>query len=98
MASKDNTTVKREGPKRAHKATYATDKRKGGYLVRVAGPNAAAFAGREVPVTTKAETEHLEKLTRLIWTGPDKETGLPVALYAFESKPRESSEVELALF
>jgi hypothetical protein len=74
---------------RQHKATYARDKRKGGYLIRVAGPNAGRFAGREVPVTMKDDTEHTEKLTGLIWAGIDTETGAPVALYSFEAKPRE---------
>lgn len=81
--------------KRKHKATYATDKRTGGYLVRVAGPTAERFAGRTVPVNTKAGAEHLEKLARLIWTGTDKETGEKVALYKFESKPRDDAEQEL---
>lgn len=76
---------------RSHKATYATDKKKGGYLIRVAGPNASAFVGKEVPVTTKDDQEHMEKLTRLIWSGADQESGKPVALYAFESKPRDAS-------
>lgn len=78
--------------KRTHKATYATDKRTGGYLVRVAGPNAERFAGRVVPVNTKAGGEHLETLARLIWTGTDKESGEKVALYKFESKPREDEQ------
>ena len=77
--------------KRAHKATYATDKRKGGYLVRVAGPQSNAFVGRDVPVTTKNGSEHVEKLLRLIWSGIDKESGEPVSLYTFESKPREKA-------
>lgn len=81
--------------KRQHKATYARDKRKGGYLIRVAGPNAGAFAGREVPVTTKAGDEHPEKLTGLIWTGIDNESGDNVALYSFESRPREESQLEV---
>lgn len=83
-------------PKRAHKATYATDKRKGGYLIRVAGPSANMFVGREVPVTTRNGEEHNEKLVRLIWSGVDAESGDNVALYAFESRPREDavSEVE----
>lgn len=75
--------------KRRHRATYATDKRNGGYLIRVQGPTPEAFAGREVPVTTKAGTEHMEKLVRLIWAGTDQESGEKVALYKFESKPRD---------
>jgi len=78
--------------KRKHRATYATDKRNGGYLIRVTGPYPEKFAGRDVPVTTKANAEHQERLTRLIWSGKDLETGLPVALYKFESKPRGDEE------
>lgn len=73
---------------RLHKATYARDNRKGGYMIRVEGPNANRFAGREVPVTTRSGDEHPEKLISLIWTGKDQESGFPVALYSFESKPR----------
>ena len=80
-------------PKARHVATYATDKRKGGYLVRVEGPDAAMFAGREVPVTVRSGTMHHERLDRLIWSGTDAETGKPVALYSFLSKPRETTEV-----
>ena len=89
-------------PARAHKATYATDKRKGGYLVRVIGPNAGSFIGREIPVTKKDNSESMETLDRLIWSGIDsgtKEkpgTGQPAALYTFKAKPRE--EVEETLF
>lgn len=78
--------------KRLHKATYATDKRNGGYLIRVQGPYPEMFAGREVPVTTKNGEEHPEKLVRLIWTGTDAESGQRVSLYKFESKPREAQE------
>ena len=78
--------------KRRHRATYATDKKKGGYLIRVSGPDAERFAGREIPVVTKANEEHMEKLVRLLWTGADGETGDKVALYTFEAKPREALE------
>lgn len=76
-----------------HSATYAADKKKGGYLVRVAGPHASAFVGREVPVLRKGETEphSSEKLTKLIWSGVDTETGGNVALYAFEARPRDAA-------
>ena len=93
MAS-TNSSAPKSG--RQHRATYARDKRKGGYLIRVAGPNAERFAGREVPVTTKADDEHNEKLTALIWTGTDKESGGKVALYQFESRPRDTTEDEAA--
>jgi len=82
MAGKDKA-------ERAHRATYSTDKQKGGYIIRVEGPQCTSFVGREVPVTKRDGAEHLEKLTRLIWTGVDKESGKPVALYGFEAKPRD---------
>ena len=79
---------------RLHKATYAADKKKGGYLVRVEGPSSSMFVGREIPVTTRDGAEHMEKLERLIWTGIDLESGKPVSLYTFASKPRENIQVE----
>lgn len=74
---------------RQHKASYSVDKKKGGYIIRVEGPNAAKFSGRTVPVTTRSGDEHEEKLERLIWQGNDQETGKPVALYSFEARPRD---------
>ena len=73
---------------RDHKATYARDKRKGGYLVRVEGPHAAKFCRRIVPVTTRDENEHDETLDTLLWSGIDPESGANVALYTFKAKPR----------
>lgn len=84
-----------EAPKRSHKATYARDKRKGGYLIRVIGPSAAAFAGREVPVIRKDDSETMEKLDGLIWSGTDEETGKPVALYSFEARPKDDLNDEI---
>lgn len=78
--------------KRTHKATYARDKRKGGYIIRVEGPKAGEFAGRTVPVTKKDDSETPEALDRLIWTGTDPESGKPVALYSFTPKPREDDD------
>jgi hypothetical protein len=83
---------------RLHTATYARDKKKGGYLIRVAGPNAGMFAGRAVPVSMLDKSEHEEKLVRLIWTGTDTgeyggKAGEPIALYTFESHPREAEEI-----
>jgi hypothetical protein len=77
---------------RQHRATYSRDKKKGGYIVRVEGPNATAFTGRTVPVTTRDGTEHEEKLLALVWSGADKTSGKPVALYTFEQKPRGAEE------
>ena len=76
---------------RKHKATYAADKKKGGWLVRVAGPYPEKFAGKDVPVTTRDGAEHMEKLVRLIWTGVDNETAEPVSLYTFLPQPRDET-------
>lgn len=95
MAQAKKTTA----PKRSHVATYARDKRKGGWIIRVAGPNAGAFAGRTVPVTLNANKgEHDEELTHLIWQGIDQESGGPVALYGFNPKPRDEEDGEQADF
>jgi hypothetical protein len=80
--------------KRKHRATYSTDKRAGGYLVRVAGPFAERFAGKTVPVTLKNGAKHEEKLLRVIWTGTDTDSGEKVALYKFEPRPCEVEEIE----
>lgn len=85
----------REKPKRSHKAAYSRDKMKGGYLIRIEGPHASKFAGRVVPVTTKAGDEHEETLDTLIWSGKDEETGKPVALYSFIAKPAEDLDDEI---
>lgn len=85
MVEKSGTPAKRE-----HKATYARDKRKGGYLIRVIGPNAGKFAGREVPVTRMDDSESIEKLDALIWTGTDEDTSRPVALYSFIARPKDN--------
>ncbi len=74
---------------RQHKATYAKDKHRGGYIIRVIGPNANRFAGRTVPVVRKDDTEDNEVLTDLIWTGKDNESGQTVALYNFQPKPKD---------
>lgn len=89
-----NGTAEPSKPARAHKATYSSDKRKGGYLVRVEGPSAAKFAGRTVPVTRKSGEENAEELDGLVWSGVDEESGKPVALYTFKQKPRAKDEVE----
>lgn len=74
---------------RAHRATYAKDKMKGGYIIRVEGANAARFAGRTVPVTRKDGSESDEELDGLLWTGVDEETHNPVALYSFKPRPKD---------
>jgi len=74
--------------KRNHRATYARDKYSGGFNIRVEGPRADAFVGREVPVERKDGSEEMEKLTAIVWKGADND-GKPVALYRFEPKERE---------
>lgn len=81
---------------RKHRATFARDKRKGGFIVRVEGPNANAFSHREVPVTKKDGSETPVTLTDLIWTGADRDSGKPIALYGMV--PTERNEVEDATF
>lgn len=61
---------------------------RGGYIIRVIGPMANRFAGREVPVGRRDDSESTEKLTDLVWSGTDEDTGKPVALYNFEPRPR----------
>jgi hypothetical protein len=80
-----------ETVKPRHKATYAADKKKGGWLIRISGEYPEMFAGREVPVTMKSGESHSEVLVRLIWQGVDTESGERVALYTFEAKPREAA-------
>jgi len=92
----DGTGTEPAKTKRQHRATYASDRRNGGYMIRVVGPTPEKFAGREVPVTTRAGAEHMEHLTRLTWTGADRETGELVALYQFQSKPK--GDIEEAAF
>jgi len=74
---------------RQHKASYARDRRKGGYIIRVEGPHANRFAGREVPVVTMAGKETMELLEELLWTGTDEKSQKPVALYTFKPRPQE---------
>lgn len=85
----DNT----KAPARAHRATYAKDKRKGGYMVRVEGPHSNMFVGKSVPVTMKDGTEQTEELTGLVWSGKDQDSGKPVTLYTFKPKPKEDIDV-----
>jgi hypothetical protein len=82
-----------KGPKRSHKATYARDSKKGGYMIRVEGPHAAKFAGKDVPVSRMDGSESEERLNKMIWSGTDEKSGKPVALYSFEPRPREEEEI-----
>lgn len=98
--SGDIATPVKQGAKRQHKATYARDKVKGGYLVRIVGPHANAFGGKIVPVVKRDDTESEEALEVVVWSGIDTGTpenpgtGKPVALYTFTQKPRGSDDVE----
>ena len=93
MADKTEV-IEKTAPTRAHRATFATDKRKGGYIIRVEAPRAAEFVGREIPVTLRDGTENTEKLVKLIWSGKDAESGAPCALYTFAPKPRGEDVAE----
>lgn len=81
-----------------HAAAYSRDKRNGGYIVRIHGPYANRFAGREVPVKTSAGEVTMERLTTLLHTGIDEGKynaslkGVPYALYAFEARPKAQQE------
>ena len=88
----EETTPETTPAKRQHRASYSRDKRNGGYIIRIEGPNAMRFAGREVPVTRKDFTESLEQLEDMIWCGNDQDTGAPVALYHFVPRPRDTDE------
>lgn len=89
-----------ETKKTRHSATFTNDKRNGGYLIRVVGPDAKMFAGREVPVTTLGGKTEMHKLTKLKFSGVDDgkynaaNAGQPYAVYAFEPRPFEQNEVE----
>jgi hypothetical protein len=79
---------------RSHTASYS--KIRGEpfkWYIRVVGPSAEKFSGREIPVATKGGEEHDEKLTKMIWNGADRTSGENVALYEFLAKPK--AEVEL---
>lgn len=86
---------KNEGNGRSHKASYARDKKKGGYIIRVEGPHANRFAGRDVPVGRRDGTEDTEHLEELLWTGVDSETQQPVALYTFTARPKDEQAEEI---
>lgn len=86
--------------KGGHRATYARDKRHGGYIIRVTGPTPEKFAGRDVPVERSDHSVGTEKLTTLITSGiQDAKSaqfggvpGEPYALYHFAPRPREEVE------
>ena len=89
----DETPAQAAPPKPLHRATYASDNRVGGYNIRIVGPYPEKFAGKEVPVTTKRGATHRERLTKLIWTGTDNDSGQKAALYKFEPKPKEQDDL-----
>lgn len=77
---------------RQHKATFASDNLKGGYMIRIEGPNSAKFAKREVPVERFDGSETVCKCDKLVWTGTDTKTGRPVTLYKFVAHPRAAKD------
>jgi len=52
----DDKSKDKAKAKRTHKASYATDKKKGGYLIRVVGPYAERFAGRTLSIVNREVT------------------------------------------
>jgi len=92
MAKKEETATA-EGAKRTHKASYAKDKRQGGYLIRVQGPKSNMFVGRTVPVSKKDSTDEDQiELIEIVWSGKDDDTGAPVTLYKFKPKLKEDRD------
>jgi hypothetical protein len=80
---------------RKHRATYARDKRQGGYMVRIVGPHAADFrVGQFVPVTRMDGSEAMEQLNGLVWKGTDEESSQPCALHQMVKRARAEQELE----
>jgi len=83
---------------RSHRASYAKDNMKGGYNVRVIGPNAVKMGRRWLPVTRVDGSENMEFTMGIIWSGVDdgndevKGTGLPVALFSMWKAPKEKAD------
>ena len=77
---------------RKHRATFAKDKVKGGYLIRVIGPHASKMAGRWLPVTKLDNSETMEFAIDLITSGPDEDSGTYYALYSMYRKPKEQQD------
>lgn len=100
MAKDKETGNEPAKPPRQHKATYSRDSREGGWLLRIVGPNATKFSGRDVPVTRNDGTENMETVGKLITSGVDEgnviaaDKGKNYALYKFEPKPREETTIE----
>jgi hypothetical protein len=65
------------------------------WFIRVVGPHAGRFAGRDIPVARKDGSEETEKLIKLIWQGDDRDTGKPVAIYEFVAKPKQELDDEI---
>ena len=107
MADEKKPATKSEAPQ--HVATYASDKMKGGYLVRVIGPNANKFGERKttgadgkeiikrrtIPVLRKDHTQSKETLGKLIWAGVDEDTNKPCALYAIFKDTKKDFDDEI---
>lgn len=77
-----------------HEATFAFDRRTRGYVIRVVGPSATSFPGRDIPVKRRDGTTTTEKLGRVLWNGTDKTTGETIAIYSFVSRPKDPNAKE----
>lgn len=90
----------KEAAERQHVATFSFNQRAQQYNVRVVGPHADKFAGREIPVSRLNKPDSIEKLTRMLKSGIDEGKVVPenkgkmYALYSFVQKPRAVEEEE----
>lgn len=104
--AKESTNATKTGetktPQRLHRAAYTRDKKNPGqWLVRVSGPHAKEFEGREVPVTVNGGGEQIETLARGVFAGIDDgkinpaDKGQNYCLYQIVPKPKATpQEVE----
>lgn len=77
---------------RSHRASYAKDRVKGGYNVRIVGPSAPKLGNRWVPVTRVDGSENMEYVRDIIWSGTDDDTGQPVALFEMWKAPKDEQD------
>lgn len=96
MADKADNMAPKPGQ---HRATFSRDKQRGGYNIRVEGPYANRFAGREVPVTLLSGEVKKETLIGVLWAGmtepQDGTAPQPVALYDFVRAERVEFDDEI---
>ncbi len=77
---------------RNHRASYAKDKMKGGYNIRVVGPSALKMGHRWLPVTRVDGSENMEFTMDIVYSGKDDDTGQPLALFTMWKAPKETED------